>query len=168
AGTFAEESRRFRWAMNSGRVISVPVHLADGATLMVAKEDRLESQLVDDFLHARVLQGLIVLLPLSLSGLALVLGLLHWTLRPVRQAARLAADIGPHEPGRRIPLEKLPREVVPLAKAANDGLERLSKAYEYEQRIVDRKSTRLNSSHVKISYAVFCLKKKKAPRSRRS
>src|SRR5690606_39591825 len=27
----------------------------------------------------------------------------------------------------------------------------------------DRKSTRLNSSHVKISYAVFCLKKKKKP-----
>src|SRR5215510_15603426 len=27
----------------------------------------------------------------------------------------------------------------------------------------DRKSTRLNSSHVAISYAVFCLKKKKNP-----
>src|SRR5436305_8263674 len=27
---------------------------------------------------------------------------------------------------------------------------------------LDRKSTRLNSSHVRISYAVFCLKKKKA------
>src|SRR5436853_2956307 len=27
----------------------------------------------------------------------------------------------------------------------------------------DRKSTRLNSSHLGISYAVFCLKKKKAP-----
>src|SRR3712207_8197394 len=27
-------------------------------------------------------------------------------------------------------------------------------------RIVDRKSTRLNSSHANISYAVFCLKKK--------
>src|SRR2546430_11791149 len=27
--------------------------------------------------------------------------------------------------------------------------------------IVDRKSTRLNSSHSQISYAVFCLKKKK-------
>src|SRR5690606_41841332 len=26
--------------------------------------------------------------------------------------------------------------------------------------VTDRKSTRLNSSHVKISYAVFCLKKK--------
>src|SRR5690606_39482741 len=29
------------------------------------------------------------------------------------------------------------------------------------RRVQDRKSTRLNSSHVKISYAVFCLKKKK-------
>src|SRR5690606_39837748 len=27
-------------------------------------------------------------------------------------------------------------------------------------KVIDRKSTRLNSSHVKISYAVFCLKKK--------
>src|SRR5690606_42012427 len=31
-------------------------------------------------------------------------------------------------------------------------------------RTPDRKSTRLNSSHVKISYAVFCLKKKKKTR----
>src|SRR3989442_4801076 len=30
------------------------------------------------------------------------------------------------------------------------------------RRCPDRKSTRLNSSHVRISYAVFCLKKKKA------
>src|SRR3712207_6944662 len=29
----------------------------------------------------------------------------------------------------------------------------------------DRKSTRLNSSHANISYAVFCLKKKKHPSS---
>src|SRR5690349_22169165 len=30
-----------------------------------------------------------------------------------------------------------------------------------ERWLLDRKSTRLNSSHVEISYAVFCLKKKK-------
>src|SRR3712207_8615859 len=30
-------------------------------------------------------------------------------------------------------------------------------------RRLDRKSTRLNSSHANISYAVFCLKKKKKP-----
>src|SRR3712207_8039252 len=29
--------------------------------------------------------------------------------------------------------------------------------------LLDRKSTRLNSSHANISYAVFCLKKKKHP-----
>src|SRR5690242_21525795 len=38
--------------------------------------------------------------------------------------------------------------------AAHD-IERLS------QLMIDRKSTRLNSSHMSISYAVFCLKKKK-------
>src|SRR5690606_9619367 len=32
---------------------------------------------------------------------------------------------------------------------------------EEEEKLQDRKSTRLNSSHVKISYAVFCLKQKK-------
>src|SRR2546422_3385687 len=32
--------------------------------------------------------------------------------------------------------------------------------------VVDRKSTRLNSSHGYISYAVFCLKKKKPSRTR--
>src|SRR2546430_8216293 len=30
-----------------------------------------------------------------------------------------------------------------------------------ERKVLDRKSTRLNSSHSQISYAVFCLKKKK-------
>src|SRR5437773_2376302 len=30
-----------------------------------------------------------------------------------------------------------------------------------ERVLLDRKSTRLNSSHITISYAVFCLKKKK-------
>src|SRR5690606_10496539 len=35
-----------------------------------------------------------------------------------------------------------------------------------DERAQDRKSTRLNSSHVKISYAVFCLKKKNINMSR--
>src|SRR5258708_19165542 len=37
--------------------------------------------------------------------------------------------------------------------------ERYSRFWNYE--VLDRKSTRLNSSHQIISYAVFCLKKKK-------
>src|SRR5437667_12575555 len=35
------------------------------------------------------------------------------------------------------------------------------------RRSSDRKSTRLNSSHITISYAVFCLKKKKKKKIRR-
>src|SRR5438067_10305496 len=34
-------------------------------------------------------------------------------------------------------------------------------AQPFIRKAIDRKSTRLNSSHVSISYAVFCLKKKK-------
>src|SRR5690554_7147326 len=40
------------------------------------------------------------------------------------------------------------------------GVHRFTSAAQGE----DRKSTRLNSSHVRISYAVFCLKKKKQKR----
>src|SRR5256885_11514702 len=43
---------------------------------------------------------------------------------------------------------------LPLAAAAGP-------AQFSEHTIADRKSTRLNSSHLVISYAVFCLKKKK-------
>src|SRR5688572_32632591 len=45
-----------------------------------------------------------------------------------------------------------------------DGLERppdLGGRVRFRVEGVDRKSTRLNSSHSQISYAVFCLKKKK-------
>src|SRR5687768_18333246 len=36
-----------------------------------------------------------------------------------------------------------------------------ARRHRHDGRVVDRKSTRLNSSHGYISYAVFCLKKKK-------
>src|SRR3712207_8223221 len=38
---------------------------------------------------------------------------------------------------------------------------RLQQIDDLDARFEDRKSTRLNSSHANISYAVFCLKKKK-------
>src|SRR3989442_2367629 len=45
------------------------------------------------------------------------------------------------------------------------AFEILRKSMEAEGKLAigDRKSTRLNSSHVRISYAVFCLKKKNTP-----
>src|SRR5690554_2733030 len=43
-------------------------------------------------------------------------------------------------------------------KLVEDKIRALGMAHLFD---IDRKSTRLNSSHVRISYAVFCLKKKK-------
>src|SRR3989475_4282989 len=42
-----------------------------------------------------------------------------------------------------------------------DVLDHSSRGFTYGSKMGDRKSTRLNSSHSQISYAVFCLKKKK-------
>src|SRR3712207_8149790 len=45
----------------------------------------------------------------------------------------------------------------------NQDVEEMGKRQVPFSREIDRKSTRLNSSHANISYAVFCLKKKKNP-----
>src|SRR3989449_4501299 len=47
-----------------------------------------------------------------------------------------------------------------LGIVASD-LHAFPRGYSADRRLQDRKSTRLNSSHGYISYAVFCLKKKK-------
>src|SRR3712207_8115447 len=49
------------------------------------------------------------------------------------------------------------RRGIELHEVVGGGAVRVTGAVDVE----DRKSTRLNSSHVNISYAVFCLKKKK-------
>src|SRR5256885_3760707 len=63
------------------------------------------------------------------------------------------------------PYTTLFRSVDPFVEESPDrGVARLGgEVVEAEQaeEIPDRKSTRLNSSHLVISYAVFCLKKKK-------
>src|SRR5204863_4699621 len=48
---------------------------------------------------------------------------------------------------------------IPLAPATSNWQDTATRAAGRARRR-DRKSTRLNSSHVEISYAVFCLKKK--------
>src|SRR3712207_9430032 len=54
-----------------------------------------------------------------------------------------------------------------VSRFVDEGLDRIFAegaelaAAEAAEKALDRKSTRLNSSHANISYAVFCLKKKK-------
>src|SRR5258708_24387484 len=48
------------------------------------------------------------------------------------------------------------------------GISTAAERLAFQRERIDRKSTRLNSSHQIISYAVFCLKKKKRPRKLRA
>src|SRR3712207_8867561 len=61
-------------------------------------------------------------------------------------------------PDLRLPLGPYPED---LAHAVNVSLHDMPPEPVRQAHRPDRKSTRLNSSHANISYAVFCLKKKK-------
>src|SRR5256885_8361111 len=51
------------------------------------------------------------------------------------------------------------------SRSFSSALPQIMSSIERACDIIDRKSTRLNSSHLVISYAVFCLKKKKRKQS---
>src|SRR3712207_8686036 len=93
------------------------------------------------------------------------------TLFPYTRSSDLQVMIADRQAGR--PLKDLTEIIAELCKAmpggsnfavlrAADETSRDREALDGELR--DRKSTRLNSSHANISYAVFCLKKKKTRR----
>src|SRR5438874_7761656 len=56
--------------------------------------------------------------------------------------------------------DELEQAVRNLVADDGGGLDQIARWAQAIQTRQDRKSTRLNSSHVEISYAVFCLKKK--------
>src|SRR5689334_23546325 len=86
------------------------------------------------------------------------------TLFPTRRSSDLATvlqEVGVKPEGRWILAEGADAAAmtrsVPIEIALDDAI----LAYAQNGERLDRKSTRLNSSHSSISYAVFCLKKKK-------
>src|SRR5256885_6239724 len=85
--------------------------------------------------------------PLSRSAADLVA---DWTPEEREAMRRDVPRLGLDTPHRSRTLRDIALEMLDIAR---DGLHRRARR--------DRKSTRLNSSHLVISYAVFCLKKKK-------
>src|SRR2546430_11941243 len=79
--------------------------------------------------------------------------------REDRQAVHLLHlhGLGPRQPCRDLGEPHLEKAVL-VARADRLGIDRHRQPEAALER--DRKSTRLNSSHSQISYAVFCLKKK--------
>src|SRR5256885_10203009 len=56
----------------------------------------------------------------------------------------------------------LPQEADRAPRFGGPAAVESARGRRHQDRLGDRKSTRLNSSHLVISYAVFCLKKKKS------
>src|SRR5437868_13043505 len=77
---------------------------------------------------------------------------------PTRRSSDLTPPSRP--PGARCRKRSIPSRISPRHAPRSPGCRRGGRC---ESSSSDRKSTRLNSSHVSISYAVFCLKKKKKP-----
>src|SRR3712207_8231488 len=71
-----------------------------------------------------------------------------------------AAEVGPLQVGGAVGRAALHRKRRQRREARRDRI-RVEGRVHGIARTRDRKSTRLNSSHANISYAVFCLKKKK-------
>src|SRR3712207_8281907 len=78
--------------------------------------------------------------------------------RSIGRARALARDEATRN--RRREVVGLPARLTSLG-ACMTAAANLAEVTKEEADLVDRKSTRLNSSHANISYAVFCLKKKK-------
>src|SRR3712207_7198903 len=89
------------------------------------------------------------------------------TLFPYTTLFRSRVDERDDPLGRRPVPERADRDVprggADEARAVGHGQARQLARRGRRHRHLDRKSTRLNSSHANISYAVFCLKKKKKP-----
>src|SRR3712207_7641417 len=83
------------------------------------------------------------------------------TLFPYTTLFRSIRRRAPRRPHRRAALIEVDTELprLPSGRRAHHFM----RAFEERVRGQDRKSTRLNSSHANISYAVFCLKKKIPP-----
>src|SRR5260221_7203946 len=64
------------------------------------------------------------------------------------------------------PYTTLFRSLPKLATSEDDTTQAALAQFNKADVFADRNSTRLNSSHTVISYAVFCLKKKSNPRAR--
>ncbi len=101
----------------------------------------------------------ILIAALAVVSIGSIFLLARWMLLSVRRAAALAATISLEHPNRRILLDGLPSEIVPLAKSANEALDRLADAYAMERRFT------ADASHeLRTPLAVLNLRLQKARR----
>src|SRR2546422_7347448 len=88
----------------------------------------------------------------------------HPPLRASREADPRAPRVVSRKDKRKLTV-RVPNPKAPVKGRLKTPPHKVHKSVKHYRRREDRKSTRLNSSHGYISYAVFCLKKKKKTRT---
>lgn len=108
--------------------------VGEGRVLVFGRNDWDECEELCQIFRARMTGSVTVIGILACVSLLSIYLLLSWALASVRRAAVLAGTIGKDTPGRRIPLDALPEEILPLVVSANTALDRLAEAYALERR----------------------------------
>lgn len=88
------------------------------------------------YLREEPYQDFLLLVPFTTVALAIMWAVSGWSLRQLALASKKVSAIGPANVSGRIPVTKMPSEVLPLIEAANGALDRLAASYEAEQRFV--------------------------------
>jgi two-component system sensor histidine kinase QseC len=102
--------------------------------LVMSRNDWDECEELCQIFRERLASSTLLLSGLACISLLSMYLLAGWMLRSVQRAAELGSSIGVRHPDRRIPLDELPTEIVPLARSANEAMDRLATAYHAERR----------------------------------
>ena len=105
-----------------------------GGKLVVGR-GQVESEALAESMLEESFEPMMLLVPSGILALVTIWLVGSWSLRPLERASREAADVGPGNPNARVSAEGLPAEVLPLVRAVNGALDRLSRAYEVERRL---------------------------------
>jgi signal transduction histidine kinase len=110
---------------------------AIGPWRVVVLQGREQTAVLLDSLMGNFLVGAIwLLIPIGVATVLIGVLTLRQGLRPLLQVSAAAALVGPSQPGVRLPVTKLPREVAPLVAAVNEALARLEQALAAQRRFV--------------------------------
>src|SRR3989442_1170983 len=115
--------------------------------------------------HARQLAAPVLTEIIARAAVLLVVLIRHERIEHIEYLAAHRPDAFDRQHKDEIVAADVPHEALFPDHAPHDIVQDAGEQVDHAIAVVvtDRKSTRLNSSHVRISYAVFCLKKKKGP-----
>ncbi|HET6185040.1 MAG TPA: ATP-binding protein [Acetobacteraceae bacterium] len=135
----ASDPRYFTTNLGTQRFygVSVPVRVAGyRAIVQLAEDQSHRDSLLDDVVADFVPQAAWVIVGILLLLLLADLMIFDRALRPLMRASALAGEIGPERADLRLPEATMPREVRPLVRAVNAGLDRLADSLALERSFV--------------------------------